>query len=78
MGNAVAPVIKVTGNEFTYARMGDDMDLDASPIIRGEETWAQVGQRIFDLALRVASGERTAAEVLQHAEFALARRGPIF
>jgi altronate dehydratase large subunit len=78
MGNAVAPVIKVTGNEFTFARMRDDMDIDASPIIRGEESWARVGQRIFDLALRVASGDRTAAEMLQHAEFALARRGPVF
>lgn len=78
MGNAIAPVIKVTGNEHTYAMMGEDIDLDASPIIRGEETWEQTGARIFDLALRVASGEPTAAEVYGHAEFVLVRQGPIY
>jgi len=78
MGNAIAPVIKVTGNEHTYARMGDDMDIDASTIITGVETVAETGRRIYDLCLRVASGEQPAAEVLGHSEFLLVRRGPIY
>ncbi|MGI6376251.1 MAG: UxaA family hydrolase [Anaerolineae bacterium] len=78
MGNAIAPVIKVTGNAHTYQRMQEDMDLDASPIVSGEETVAQVGQRLFDLALRVIAGEQTAAEVLQHGEFMMLRQGPVY
>jgi len=78
MGNAIAPVIKVTGNAHTYQRMQDDMDLDASPIITGEETVAQVGRRMYELSLRVIAGEQTAAEVLQHAEFMMLRQGPVY
>ncbi len=78
MGNALAPVIKVTGNAHTYARMGDDMDIDASGIIRAEETFADVGRRIRALSLEVASGRQTAAEALGHVEFALIRLGPVY
>ena len=78
MGNAIAPVIKVTGNARSYQRMQEDMDLYASPIVSGEETVAQMGQRLFDLALRVIAGEQTAAEVLQHGEFMMLRQGPVY
>jgi altronate dehydratase large subunit len=78
MGNAIAPVIKVTANAHTFAHMGEDMDLNASTVITGEETLEQVGRRIYDLCLRVASGEVTAAEALGHAEFDLLRLGPIY
>jgi altronate dehydratase len=78
MGNALAPVIKVTANAHTYARMGDDIDIDASGIIRAEETIADVGRRIYDLSLEVASGRQTAAEALDHVEFSLLRRGPVY
>ncbi len=78
MGNAIAPVIKVTGNARTFAHMNEDMDINASTIISGEETIAQVGQRIYEFCLRVASGETTAAERLGHAEFDMLRLGPIY
>jgi len=78
LGNAIAPVIKITGNSYTYGRMGEDIDIDASTIISGAETVAQVGAHIYDFLIRVASGERTAAEVLGHAGFMLLRRGPIY
>ncbi|MBC7235477.1 MAG: UxaA family hydrolase [Chloroflexi bacterium] len=78
MGNAIAPVIKVTGNAHTYARMGDDIDIDASTVISGKETIEQVGRRIYELTLRVASGEQPAAEILGHQEFLLVRTGPVY
>ncbi|MBC7255961.1 MAG: UxaA family hydrolase, partial [Chloroflexi bacterium] len=55
MGNAIAPVIKVTGNAETFARMGDDIDLDVSTILRGEETWEEAGRRGSRWAWRAAS-----------------------
>ncbi|MEN6478038.1 MAG: UxaA family hydrolase [Anaerolineales bacterium] len=78
MGNAIAPVIKVTGNAHTYQHMQEDMDLDASPIIAGTETVAQVGQRLFELTLRVIAGEITAAEALGQHQFMMLRQGPVY
>lgn len=78
MGNPIAPVLKVTGNAQTWARMGDDIDINASTILTGEETVQQVGRRIYDYLLRVASGERTVAEIMGHAEFAMLRQGPVY
>jgi altronate dehydratase large subunit len=78
MGNAIAPVIKITGNRQTYEHMHEDMDLDASTIISGEETVAQVGQRLFEMVQRVASGEQTASEALGHSEFSMLRYGPVY
>ena len=78
MGNALAPVIKITGNAHTYSRLGEDIDINVSTIISGEETSEEAGRRIFEFCLRVASGQATAAEALGHAEFALLRRGPIY
>jgi altronate hydrolase len=46
-------------------------------IADGERSVAEVGREIFDLVLRVASGERTRSEVLGHHEFVPWRIGPV-
>ena len=48
------------------------MDVNCGTILDGEETVQQCGQRIFDLMLRVASGEPTKSESFDFggAEFA--------
>ena len=68
VGSAVAPVIKVTGNSGTYARMSGDMDFDAGPVLTGEETPHELGIRLAELAARVAGGEQTKGERLGHRE----------
>ena len=78
MGNAVAPVIKSTGNAHTFDCLDGDIDINASTIISGEETLEQVGRRMYEFCLRVASGKPTAAEILGHAEFMMLRRGPTY
>ena len=78
MGNAIAPVIKITGNAHTFAHLEGDIDLDASSILTGRETIEQVGERIYRFFLKVASGQKTAAEALGHAEFLMLRKGPIY
>lgn len=70
VGSALAPVIKVCANPETYARMTDDMDINAGRILSGT-TVAEVGAEIFDLTLAVANGLQTASEALGHAEFIL-------
>ncbi len=77
IGFPSVPVIKIASNTFTYDRMTDNMDVNAGAISDGEKTVTDVGQEIFDLVLRVASGERTAAERLGHQEFVPWRIGPV-
>lgn len=69
VGSAVAPVLKVTGNSRTYARMSDDMDLDVGGILRGEETADQAGERLAEMICAVAAGSQTKAERLGHREY---------
>ena len=38
VGSAISPVVKVCANPETYARMADDMDVDAGRILEGEAT----------------------------------------
>jgi altronate hydrolase len=57
--------------------MRDNMDVNAGLIADGERSVAEVGREIFDLVLRVASGERTRSEVLGHHEFVPWRIGPV-
>ncbi|MDQ6664295.1 MAG: altronate dehydratase family protein [Acidobacteriota bacterium] len=71
------PVVKIASNSFTYRRMTENMDVNAGAIADGEKTIPQVGREIFDLVLRVASGERTCAERLGHKEFVPWRIGPV-
>ncbi len=57
-----APSIKLATNSPLYRRMEDDMDVNCGTILDGDESVPQCGQRIFDLMLRVASGESTKSE----------------
>jgi altronate hydrolase len=67
-----APSIKLATNSLMYRRMEEDMDVNCGTILDGDETVQQCGQRIFELILRVASGEPTKSEQFDFgaAEFA--------
>lgn len=75
-----APCIKVATNTALYNHMIDDMDLNAGTILDGTETLEQVGQRIFEKIISVASGEKTKSELcgIGDAEFAPWMLGPTF
>jgi altronate hydrolase len=77
IGFPTVPVIKIASNSNTYGRMRDNMDINAGRIADGEASVGDVGREIFDLLLRVASGERTASERLGHHEFVPWRIGPV-
>lgn len=68
-GHAIAPVIKITGNSETFARMVDNMDMNAGTIMDGTEFLHAVGKRIFDTVIEVASGRQTKAEALGYKDF---------
>jgi altronate dehydratase large subunit len=68
-GSGIVPVIKVCGNPETYARMSENMDVNAGAIITGERTLAEVGDEIFARIASTAAGALTKNEELGHFEF---------
>lgn len=77
-GSPIAPVIKITANGQTYRNMEDNIDMDLSSIISGEETIEQAGERIFTEMIEVANGRLTKSESLGHREFGIYRIGSTF
>lgn len=77
IGFPTIPVIKISSNSPIYRRMRDNMDINAGRIADGDAAIRDIGQEIFDMVLRVASGERTASERLGHHEFVPWRIGPV-
>lgn len=77
IGFPTIPVIKIATNTATFKRMRDNMDINAGRIADGEATVELIGREIYEMVLRVASGERTASERLGHKEFVPWRIGPV-
>lgn len=71
VGQAVAPIIKGVSNSRVFQRMSDDMDINGGTIADGLETVAQVGERIAEKVIALASGEQSKSEALGHQEFVL-------
>jgi altronate hydrolase len=67
-GCAPVPSIKIATNTPLFRRMAGDMDIDAGTIIDGLESHDALGERIFQTMLDVASGRRTASELLGYGE----------
>ena len=72
-GNPIAPVIKITGNKLTFAKMEDNIDLDASPVLYGPQSLEEMGDVLMAELQAVASGKLTKAEALGFTEMAIAR-----
>jgi altronate hydrolase len=71
IGSAVAPLIKVTGNQRTFRNMAEDMDFDAGRVLSGELTMDEAAAELMDLIADVASGQPSKPERLGHREFFL-------
>lgn len=56
-GNPVCPTIKVSTNSQLASRMADIIDIDCGPVINGELTIEEMGERILEYCIRAASGE---------------------
>jgi altronate hydrolase len=55
-GNPITPVIKLSTNTRIYDKMPDIIDINCGTIIEGTETIDQVGERILNYVIDVASG----------------------
>jgi altronate dehydratase len=63
-GYKPTPCIKLATNTEMYDRMSEDMDINCGDIITEGVSIEQKGREIFELFLRVASGEKTKSEEL--------------
>ncbi|MCW4039017.1 MAG: UxaA family hydrolase [Candidatus Bathyarchaeota archaeon] len=65
-GGVVAPLLWTTANRKTRDLAGWLLDFYSGTIIEGEETISEVGERLYDTILDVASGTMTRSEILTH------------
>lgn len=72
-GHAISPVIKITGNSETYARMSDNIDYDASKIITENKSIEEASEELLDLIVDVCNGKLVQAELLGYTETAIQR-----
>jgi altronate dehydratase len=71
VGSAISPVIKVCANPDTYARMHEDMDIDAGRILAGVDGIEEVANELLAMIGTVAAGTQSASEAMGHREFVL-------
>lgn len=61
-GYKPTPCIKVSTNSEMYSRMSEDMDLNCGDIVSDGVSVQAKGEELFELLIRVASGEQTKSE----------------
>lgn len=59
-----APSVKLATNTAMYEKMSEDMDVNCGEILSHGVSVEEMGRRVFDVLLRVASGERSKSEQL--------------
>lgn len=62
------PVIKVLANPNRMQLIADNVDFDASPVIRGERSIEEMGPELYAEILAVAAGKLTKSEIHGHFE----------
>jgi len=63
-GSKPAPCLKLATNTPMYSRLTDDMDINCGEILDGTVSVQEMGQKIFELFLRTASGQPSKSELL--------------
>jgi altronate hydrolase len=63
-GSVPAPTVKLASNTPMFNHMKNDMDINCGSIIDGQATLQEMGQAIFDLLLRTASGQKSKSEIV--------------
>ena len=72
-GNPVAPVIKLCGNPKTCEWMAENIDVDVSSIIKGENSVEELAEVLWLRMKKVLNGEKTQAEKLGFNDIAIWR-----
>lgn len=62
-GCAPSPSLKLATNTALWQRQEDDMDINCGGVVDGTETVQQAGERIFQMIIDTASGQRSKSEL---------------
>jgi altronate hydrolase len=62
-GCAPSPSLKLSTNTALWIKQQEDIDINCGEVIDGSATIDEVGERIFQLMLETASGQRTKSEL---------------
>ena len=57
------PSLKLSTNTTMYEKMSEDMDINCGTIADGKEKIEEVGQKIFELVVNTASGNKSKSEI---------------
>lgn len=75
LGNPIVPTIKVTGNNRTIQKSGENIDVDLSEVIVGSMSLEEAGEILYERMIDHANGKLTTAEALGDLEIAVTRIG---
>jgi len=76
-GDVICPVIKIAANETTFKRLPEDMDFDASRLLREKTSIDILGEELLDKIVSVASGEKTWSEKWKQRQFQIWTAGKL-
>jgi len=77
-GHPVIPALKICGNAKTNATLKSHIDIDVASVLNDTETVAHAGQRLYEMAVAVASGQLTKAEILNFdGQMEILIKGPV-
>ncbi|HUV69302.1 MAG TPA: altronate dehydratase family protein [Terracidiphilus sp.] len=75
-GSPIAPVVKISTSTTLAERMSDIIDFDAGLIVSGKSTIRESAEKLLELSIEVASGERlTKSELNNQSDFIPWKRG---
>lgn len=72
VGNAVMPIVKITGNPKSYEAMKSLFDFNAGVVLNGENL-DKAGQQLFDIVIKKSCGELTKSEFNNNTEYTIPR-----
>ena len=72
------PIMYLTGNSNTYERAKDTIDFNSGTVLEDLESMDEVGKRLLNCVLMVASGAKTRAETINYDDtIELYLQGPV-
>ena len=74
----VIPIMYLTGNSNTYERAKDTIDFNSGTVLEDLESMDEIGKRLLNWVLKVASGAKTRAETINYDDpIELYLQGPV-
>ena len=73
---APVPTVKISSNTALYAKKGNWIDFDAGTVVQGESL-DDIGARLLDFVIRIASGDKTRTELRGAREISIFKDGVV-